>query len=139
MALQPRSLTVAGDYKKAGQAWGKGQAELSRAVRTSPLQSSSPRLLTAYRPPIGKPLLRRKEALVRAKSGPLARKPGHHMAALHSPPAPLLYGFLSVLSLATSDYLGGVGLAGSGTQHLQTSVMPPQKPLCIYSSCVGRL
>lgn len=36
MASRPRSLTVAGDYKKAGQAWGGGQAELSGAVRTSP-------------------------------------------------------------------------------------------------------
>ena len=62
-----------------------------------------------------------------------------HDAKIHSPPAPPLYGFLSVLSLATSDYLGGGGLDGSGTQHLQTSVMPPQKPLCIYSSCVSRL
>ncbi|KAF4012541.1 hypothetical protein G4228_002946 [Cervus hanglu yarkandensis] len=32
VASRPRSLTVAGDYKKAGQAWGRGQAELSGAA-----------------------------------------------------------------------------------------------------------
>lgn len=36
VALRPRSLTVAGDYKKAGQARGAGQAEPSGALRTSP-------------------------------------------------------------------------------------------------------
>ena len=131
VASRPRSLTVAGDYKKAGQARGAGRTVRGHEDLT--LTCQLPTAVNNLPPPTSRPEAPSQEEGGTCWSHVWSLLPGSLGTAWLpscSPPR-------SVASLCAEFghfWLSGWGrLAGGGTQRLRTPGMLPREPLYIRS------